>query len=58
MEKKIVIPFGFEEREIYETDVRRVQTSNLKNMSTDDGKLIDAILSFFINHCMVISGKT
>ena len=52
MDKTIVIPVGHKLKRISEADVRRVQKSNLNNISTYDGKLIDAVLSFFIKRCI------
>jgi len=58
MDKRKVIPFGKGVREITESDVRNAQASNLVNMSTSEGRLIDAVLSYFVTNCMAISGKS
>lgn len=52
MDNTIVIPVGHQLKRISEADARQAQKSNLKNISTDDGMLIDAILSFFIKRCI------
>ena len=57
MDKKIIIPYGHDRKEITEPMVRNAQAVNLSNMSTEGGRLIDAVLSYFIINCMTVSCK-
>jgi len=45
----ITIPYGFDFIEISEKDIRKVQKATLLNkLNTNDIRLVDAILSYFI----------
>lgn len=57
MDKKIIIPYGHGRKEITASMVRNAQAVNLSNMSTEGGRLVDAILSYFIINCMTVSCK-
>ena len=51
---KIAIPYGFGEALLTEEDVRHAQLNNIKTISLNekDGRIIDAILSYFVLNCM------
>ena len=53
--KTLVIPLGFERQEVSEDDIRKAQTFNIKNLSTKEGKVIDAVLSYFALNCLTSS---
>lgn len=57
MNKKITTPYGHDRKEITEPMVRNAQAANLPIMSTEEGRLVDAILSYFIINCMTVSCK-
>jgi len=59
MYKQIAIPYGMGEALLTEEDVRHAQLNNLKTLSLKkkSGRIIDAILSYFVLNCMATSGN-
>ena len=57
--KQIIVPYGTGEALLTEEDIRHAQLSNLKTLSLrkKEGRIIDAILSYFAVNCMVTSGN-
>lgn len=50
MKKRLLIPYGMGEAILTEQDIRDAQRSN--TLSTKEGRIIDAVLSYFACNCL------